>query len=300
MCADTFWGSAFEKFIFFLIFVNIATFIASTVNSLEQSATVQITFNWIEVISVSIFTVEYLLRVWAVVEEEDYADPVKGRINYMTSFFGLVDLCAILPFYVELIVEGGLPDPANSDDDFSLTFIRVFRLVRVLKAEKYMESLTLLDDVVRANKGLIAVTGFVSMLMWVVMGVGFYVVQSEHDCLALGEDLSTCVVADLYSEVHHTNYFGTIADSLWPTLLMLSSEFPLADFNLGGALLGILMVLFAVGLFGNFIGIIADGFETVFGERAAIKKKTKNVKFHCADCNTRITHFYWMDLDAFK
>ena len=106
----------------------------------------QILYNWIEIISVAIFTIEYLLRIWAVVEEPEFSHAIYGRIKYIFSFFGIVDLLAILPFYIEIILFG-LTTPSDTDDNFSMTFIRVFRLLRVLKAEKYMESLTLLDDV---------------------------------------------------------------------------------------------------------------------------------------------------------
>ena len=60
------------------------------------------------------------------------------------------------------------------------------------------------------------------------------------------------------------------------------------------------MILFAIGLFGNFIGIIADGFETAYNQRQQSQKEMKRIIFYCQDCNIRIKHFYWMDLDAFK
>eukprot|EP00122_Pirum_gemmata_P004061 Pgem_evm1s3683 len=105
---ETKFGYVFQYVLYFVILINIISFIASTVNwgepSSERSQTATSVFNAIELVSVIFFTIEYMLRVAVCIENEEYGKfgHVKGRLCYMISFFALVDLAAILPFYVDL------------------------------------------------------------------------------------------------------------------------------------------------------------------------------------------------------
>ena len=55
--------------------------------------------------SVVVFTVEYFLRLWAVGEETSYGG-VLGRLRFMITFYPLIDLASILPFYIDLGING--------------------------------------------------------------------------------------------------------------------------------------------------------------------------------------------------
>ena len=81
-------------------------------------------FYWIEVVSVAIFTVEYLLRLWSVVEDPRYSRPVLGRLRYAFSFFALVDLAAVLPFFLPMFFRIDLR---------TIRVLRLFRLFRLMK-----------------------------------------------------------------------------------------------------------------------------------------------------------------------
>jgi voltage-gated potassium channel len=82
--------------------------------------------NTFETFSVIVFTVEYLLRVWSNGARFPDGTAWAGRHRYLLSFHGLVDLAAILPFYLELLFPGA-----------DLRILRVFRLLRVLKLSHY-------------------------------------------------------------------------------------------------------------------------------------------------------------------
>lgn len=108
--------------IFVLIIVNVLAFILST----DASVAVHFghAFDVLEAASVVIFTVEYLLRLWASKEDGEYAMGY-GRLRYFCSFFALVDLAAILPFYLDLM----MPET----DLVPSQFVRILRLLRLLK-----------------------------------------------------------------------------------------------------------------------------------------------------------------------
>ena len=123
-------GKYFDGFIQFLILLSLITFSISTVPNLE-SKTINILYS-IEVWTVSIFTIEYLLRIL-------FSDK---RIKYIFSFYGLIDIIAILPFHLAML-------------PFDLRFIRifrVFRILRVLKLARFTNALERLKESFRIVK----------------------------------------------------------------------------------------------------------------------------------------------------
>jgi len=99
-----------------------------------------------------------VIRLYSEGEDPRYQN-VTGRLRYMISFFSVVDLASILPFYIDLAV----PSKFRSS-----TFIRALRLMRMLKGEKYIEAFTIFDDVVRDNTDILAITGFSAVVTWII------------------------------------------------------------------------------------------------------------------------------------
>ena len=116
----------------------------------------------IEIITVLIFTVEYALRLWICVDDRAgrYEHPVFGRLRYAATPLALIDLLAILPFYLSLFFAQ------------DLVFLRVFRLLRILKLARYSPALAVFE-VVLLNQGraLIAAVTIVTVLMLVAAGL---------------------------------------------------------------------------------------------------------------------------------
>lgn len=75
--------------------------------------------------TVGIFTLEYLLRLYAIGEEPCYSG-FKGRLWWIVSVFSLIDLASIIPFYVDLGLAGNQLS--------STTFIRLFRVFRMMRS----------------------------------------------------------------------------------------------------------------------------------------------------------------------
>jgi voltage-gated potassium channel len=113
---------AIRVFISSLILLSIVAVVLESVKSLESRYNKA--FFAFEAFTVIIFSVEYVLRVWSVVENPRFVRPLSGRLRYMCSFLGLVDLVSILPFY--------LPAFAHID----LRVLRGFRLMRFIRILK--------------------------------------------------------------------------------------------------------------------------------------------------------------------
>src|SRR5262245_66425934 len=92
---------AFDIFILALILLNVVAVILGTVKSIE--ARFQSALHWFEVFSVSIFTIEYLARLWACVSQSGYERAVVGRLRFMLWPIAIIALLAVRPSYLTFV-----------------------------------------------------------------------------------------------------------------------------------------------------------------------------------------------------
>jgi len=130
-----------------LILLNTAAVVLETVDDLN--ARFGSIFHAIEIVSITIFSIEYLLRLWIAPLDPRYAKPFWGRIRYAFSLMAMIDLLAILPALLPLIFTVDLR---------IIRFLRIFRLFRLFKLSRYVQSLNTLDDVIRSKKEELLVT----------------------------------------------------------------------------------------------------------------------------------------------
>jgi voltage-gated potassium channel len=144
-------------FIATLILLNVIAVVLATVEPV--AARMGSVFHWFEVFSIATFSVEYVLRVWSCTAQDQYANPVVGRLKYALSPMALVDLLAVLPFYAPFLIRVDLR---------FLRILRLLRLTRLLKLGRYSESLKTVTRVIRAKKEQLAAAVFVVAVMLVV------------------------------------------------------------------------------------------------------------------------------------
>ncbi len=127
-------------------------------------------FNNFEFYCIIVFTVEYLLRVWSSGSRytKDHGGSWRGRKEYIFSFFGLVDLLATLPYYLQMFLPGA-----------DLRAIRVVRMLRIFKLSHYNSALEDLYSAVRdARQSFVAALYILAIAIVVTSALMYYV---EHD-----------------------------------------------------------------------------------------------------------------------
>jgi voltage-gated potassium channel len=149
-----------------LIVANVIAVVIGTVPSVERLAGRW--FTRFEVFSVAVFSLEYALRLWSAPAWPAYAKPVLGRLRYVCTPLAIVDLLAILPFYLGL-----------GSDLRILRVFRAFRLLRIAKLGRYLLALRLIGSILHEKRReLMAVALALLVLLLVASSILFYV---EHD-----------------------------------------------------------------------------------------------------------------------
>tara|TARA_B100000959_G_scaffold260425_1_gene296900 strand:+ start:70 stop:801 length:732 start_codon:yes stop_codon:yes gene_type:complete len=144
-------GYLFDLFIQIMIVLSLLAFSFETIPNLSDTTLSYL--HYFEVISIIIFTLEYILRIYV-------AD---RRMTYIFSFYGFIDLVAILPFYI-----------SGSVDLRSLRAVRLLRVLRLLKLFRFNESLILLSRAFRIVKREMIVFSFIAVILLYVSSVGIY------------------------------------------------------------------------------------------------------------------------------
>ncbi|MCR4428196.1 MAG: ion transporter [Caldiserica bacterium] len=236
----------FQFFIIGLIFLNVIAVILETEKGYSEKYPAL--FKDFEIFSVAIFTIEYLLRLWVCTLDERYKGPVKGRIRYALSPMALVDLIAILPFYLPMIIP------------FDLRFLRalrLFRFFRLLKIWRYSRALKVLGNVFREKKEELLVSVFSVIILLVLSSSLMYFVENEAQ----------------------PETFSSIPRAMWWAVATLTTVgygdmYPITPL---GKLLGGIIALLGIGLFALPAGIIASG----FAQEIRQEREEKIVCPHC-------------------
>lgn len=157
----------FDICLIVLILLNVCLVIADTFN---LPLKVQKAFSYVETVSVIIFTIEYFLRIWT----SDLLYPGKKRITailkYIFSFLAIIDLLAILPFYLPFLI---------TIDLRVLRMLRIIRLFRVFKINRYTNALVSIVKVFKNKQSELLSSIFVVLLLMIVASVLMYGVENK-------------------------------------------------------------------------------------------------------------------------
>jgi len=228
----------FDLFIMIMIFLNMIAVIMETVDAVYVKY--DSLFEWFEIISVIVFTLEYAGRIWTCTLIERYSHPIKGRIQFILSPIGLIDLLAILPFYLPFIM---------SIDGRILRLLRLFRLVRIFKMGRYSTAFRMIANVLNRRKEELLVTLTIVLLVLVLASSLMYYVEHE-------------VQPEAFSSIPATMWWGVAT----LTTVGYGDVYPITSI---GRVLGAFIAIMGIGIFALPAGIIASGFE------AEIRKKSE-------------------------
>ena len=159
----------FIKFIYGLIILNVIAIILESYKGYRIPYSHS--FRIFEIFSVIVFTIEYLLRLWTSdLENKLIENSIKKRLKFVSSTYGLIDLIAILPFYLPFIFPFDLR---------ALRILRLFRLLRVFKLGRYSKSLKTISSVLKETKSDLAITLFVALILLTLSSTLMYYIENE-------------------------------------------------------------------------------------------------------------------------
>lgn len=213
-----------------LIIANGLAVILETVKPLE--ARFSSFFYAFELFSVIIFSVEYLLRLWVADVDPKYQRSALGRLRYALSPMALIDLLAILPFYLPL---------AFTLDLRVLRLLRLFRLFRLFKMSRYVQSLRTFQRVFVAKKEELLITALMLFILLVLASSAMYAVENEAQ-------------PDKFASIPETLWWGVVT----LTTIGYGDVYPVTG---AGKVIGGVFAVLGIGLFALPAGILASGFS---------------------------------------
>ena len=148
---DTKIGYYFDLFIQVLIVLSLVSFSLETIPDLSDKA--KAFLRTFETISVVIFTMEYLCRIYV----------SDKKITYIFSFYGIIDVIAILPYYL-----------SGAIDLRSLRIVRLLRILRLFKLFRFNDSLYLLQKAFTIVKREMLIFSFIAIILLYISSVGIY------------------------------------------------------------------------------------------------------------------------------
>ena len=224
-----------DTFILLLIAANVVSVMVETIDPLY--ARFAGFFDWFETVSVTIFTVEYTARIWTAVEENQYRRPIVGRLRYATTFFMLIDLLAILPFYLTAFGVG-----------LDFRFLRALRLLRVFrlfKMGRYSTASRAFVYVLNERKEKLVIAVAANMILLIVASSAMYVVEHEAQ-------------PDVFPSIPETMWWGVIT----LTTVGYGDVVPVTR---TGQLVGAVVAVLGIGMFALPAALIATGFTDAAG-----------------------------------
>ena len=157
----------FDTFIVVWVVISVIAVILESVESIHFILNLE--FIILDSVAVAIFTTEYLLRIYSVVEEPRMRGAFAGRFRFARSGSALIDLLAILPFFLEAILHH-LVD---------LRFLRVFRMMRLLKLSRYTGATKTLAIVMKREWPVLMASAFIMLLLVVLTASLGYLFEHE-------------------------------------------------------------------------------------------------------------------------
>ena len=237
-----------------LILLNVGAVIMETVPSMALAHARF--FELFELFSIAIFSVEYILRVWTCTESARFNGPLAGRVRYVLTPMALIDLIAILPFYLPLIMPVDLR---------FLRALRILRIFRLLKFARYSRAVRIFGRVIGEKKEELVISLTAILIALVLIASMMYYLEK-----------------DIQPEA-----FGSIPAALWWGVVSLTTVgygdvYPV---TVMGKFFGGMVALLGIGVFALPAGIIASGFA-----QATQKETISEASEKCPHCGQPIEH----------
>ena len=207
-------GRYFDYFIQALIFLSLVSFSLDTLPNLSEEF--RQFLDGFEVFSIIVFSIEYLLRVYV----------SKKPFKYIFSFYGLIDIIAILPFYLNKFL-----------DLRFLRAFRVFRVFRALKLMRYNKALNRFNLAFKIVKEEIILFFMVTLVLIFITSAGIYFFENEAQ-------------PEVFKSVFHSAWWAIVT----LTTVGYGDVYPI---TIGGKIFTFFVLMIGVGLVTIPAGLVA-------------------------------------------
>lgn len=251
------WNRFFHLSIATLIWLSVIAIV------LESFQPIRGKFQWFfdafELLCVFVFSTEYILRLWTADLKFTEYPKWKARWKFMVSPMGVIDLLAVLPFYLPFFFK------------FDLRFIRILRIIRLLrifKLNRYTRALGLFTHVFYEKRNELGITLFVMFLMLLMSSTIMYYLESDVQPEEFPDIIST--------------FWWSVATL---TTVGYGDVYPVTGW--GKLISGIIAVL-GIGLVALPTGILSAGFIEKLEEGSKEKEKKEQPFNFCPHCGERL------------
>ena len=190
-----------------------------------------------EYISLFIFGLEYILRVWIAPEnpESTHKSSFKKRLYYIFTPMAIIDLIAILPLLLGFFFDG------------NLLILRIIRLIRGFKITRYSHSMTLLIEVLKRESPTLFSTFFILGTLIILAATGIHLVEGDQQ----------------------PEEFGSIPRALWWATVTLTTigYGDIVPITTLGKIFGGVIAVLGISMAALPAGILASGFSTELNRR---------------------------------
>lgn len=252
---NTLSGNLFDGLIIALIVISIIQIIVDT---FDVPPLVMHVSSLIETVSVIIFTLEYLARLWTATYIYPEKPPIVARFRYAFSFMAVIDFLAILPFYVPFIIPIDLR---------ILRTLRLLRLLRLFKINRYTDALHEIGMVFKLKASQLLSSFMVVFLLMLIASILMYNIENAAQ----------------------PNTFKNAFDSLWWAIATFTTVgygdiYPI---TVAGKILSAVIAILGIGLVAVPTGIISAGFSEQM-EKDKDKNTDNEPKHYCPYCGKKI------------
>ncbi|MCR5420924.1 MAG: ion transporter [Lachnospiraceae bacterium] len=227
-------SALFDRFIVVVIFINLAVTLAQT---FEQLSKYSVVLNTIELITIVIFLIEYILRLYTA----DYLYPNekkgKAQIKFILSVYGLIDLFSIIPYFLPFIFPSGA---------VAFRIFRVIRIFRLFKINAQYDAFNVITSVLNEKKNQL--------------------ISSMCMILILMTASSLCMYS-LEHEAQPEQFKNAFSGIWWSVSTLLTVGYgDIYPVTVAGKIMAIIISFLGVGMVAIPTGIISAGFVEHYTE----------------------------------
>ncbi len=225
---DDFLSMAFDVFIVVVILSNLAATFLSTFREFDDYKSL---FDVIELVTIIIFTIGYILRLWTA----DFLFPDRSRIKstfrFVFSFYGIIDLLTFFPFYLPLVFPAGA---------VAFRMLRVIRIFRLFKINSTYDAFNVITDVLKDKKNQLLSS--ISLILIMMLASSLCMYSLEH-------------------EAQPNQFSNAFSGIWWATSTLLTVGYgDIYPVTIGGKIMAIVISFLGVGMVAIPTGIISAGF----------------------------------------